>query len=349
MTSAPAMASLMSARFSEALSRPYSYYCSVAREIAPHIRRTATVQPVPLRERGLGEVWVKEECLQVTGAFKVRGGLRAVGSLTPAQRQAGIICPTAGNGGAGLAYAAAREGVATYLVLPETAPEAAAIRLRSYGPTVRLLRHGRNWDEACALARQIAEEQDLTFIHPFDSLAFVDGAATLAVELLEDLPNISSVVVPVGGGGLLAGICLALAAAGTPVRIQAVEPEGAASLHHSLAANSPVSLESVSTAATTLAVRQVGELGFAAARFGRVEVTLVSDDEIEQALAFALDKLHLVVEPAGAASLAAVLAGKVVPATGPLAVLLTGGQLTWADGVRALRRAGLLPGAGESG
>jgi threonine dehydratase len=325
-----------SERLRQALERPYSYYNGVEQGIAPYLRRTCTVQPYPLRQMGLGNVWVKEECLQVTGSYKARGGLQAVRSLTPAQKKAGIVCPTPGNGGTGLAYAAGLEGVETTLVVPENASEEAMDQLRSFGPHVHIQRHGAIWDDAYAQALKIAQERGLAFIHPFDSLAFVDGAATIAVEILEDVPEVASVVVPVGGGGLLAGICLALAAARPEVRVHGVEPVGAASLYHSLAAGHPVALESVQTVAKSLAVRRVGEFGFEAARFFAAEITLVTDSEIDQAVAFAFNHLRLVLEPAGAAGLAAVLSGKLDVGGMPSVVLLSGGSLPWPDAVRAI-------------
>jgi len=323
-------------RFKQALARPYSYYKEVQQEIAPHIRRTCTVQPYELGQLRLGNIWVKEESLQVTGSYKARGGLQAIRSLTPSQKKVGIVCPTPGNGGTGLAYAAGLEGVETTLIVPESASEEAMIRLRSFGVHVHLQRHGMIWDDAYSQALDIARKSGLTFIHPFDSLAFVDGAATIAVEILEDVPEAASVVVPVGGGGLLAGICLALAAARPDVKVYGVEPVGSASLYHSLAEGHPIFLESVQTIAKSLAVRRVGDLGFEAARFFSTEVTLVTDLQIDQAVAFAFNHLRLVVEPAGAAGLAAVLSRNLDLGKGPSIVLLSGGSLSWSDAARSL-------------
>lgn len=294
--------------------------------LAPHIYRTPLLRSDALSNATGYEVWLKAENLQRTGSFKVRGALARVSRLTPEERQRGILAASAGNHAQGVAFAARQYGVACTIVMPETAPLTKITATRALGAEVLL--HGQTYDEAYAFAVRLAHEGGAVFIHPFDDPDVIAGQGTLALELLEQQPDVEALLVPVGGGGLIAGIATALAALKPDVRLLGVQASGAAAFGPSLAAGRPVELARATTIADGIRVLRPGELTVELCR-GRVAGVLdVPDEDISDAIVQLLEREKLVVEGAGAVGVAALLSGRVHEPPGTrVVVILSGGNI----------------------
>lgn len=291
---------------------------AAAARIAPHVRRT----PTTLVELGGRAVWLKLENLQVTGSFKARGAANALLSFDPVPRA--VVAASGGNHAAGVAHAAASVGAAATVVVPETVPDEKSERLEALGATV--VRHGAEYAEAELRARRLGDELGAPFVHPFADPAVVAGQGTVGLELLEDVGgDCDAVLVPVGGGGLIAGV--AAACEGRGVRVVGVEPDGIPTLHHALAAGRPVHVAVRSVTASALGARSTAPLNLAVAQRLVEQVVLVTDQDILAARDLLWDVCRLAVEPAGAVSLAALLAG-VVDAEAP-AVVVSGANAAW--------------------
>jgi len=271
------------------------------------------------------DIYLKLENLQKTGSFKVRGALNKIQRLEPAERQRGVITASAGNHAQGLAYAARIAGVPATVVMPETAPFSKVSATSGYGARVVLA--GRDYHGAYEVAVRLAADEQLTLVHAFDDADIIAGQGTVALEVLEQLPDVDTVVVPVGGGGLLAGIVTALLGVGAAVRVVAVQAAGAAALPPSLAAGSPVELGAVDTIADGLATRTIGRIPFAIVRAAIERCIEVSDAEIAAAVVLLLERAKTVVEGAGAVGLAACLAGRLPAAAKKVAVIISGGNI----------------------
>lgn len=293
--------------------------------IAGRIHRTPLLSSGALGRRTGASCFVKAEQLQKTGSFKVRGALNKVRRLSAEEKARGLIAVSAGNHAQGVAYAAAAWGTMCTVVMPEAAPHSKIAASREYGADVLL--HGALRD-AFVLAEELRREHGYTFIHPYDDLDVIAGQGTLGLEIVEDLPDVDVIVVGVGGGGLVTGIAAAVKALRPAVRVIGVEPTGAACLDAALRAKRVVQLERVSTIADGLAASAAGEHVLEHALALVDEVVLVSDDEIVQGLTFLLERAKLLVEPAGAAATAALLAGKVrVPAGARVVTIASGGNV----------------------
>jgi threonine dehydratase len=251
------------------------------------------------------ELLVKAELLQRTGSFKPRGVLTKLARLTPEERARGVIGISAGNHAQALAYGAACEGIACTVVMPATAVASKVAATRGYGAEVVL--HGITTIEAFAEYDRLRTARRLVAVHPFDDPHVIAGQGTVGLEILEDVPDVDAVVVPVGGGGLISGIATALKEQRPEVRVVGVEPEGAPSLTRALEAGRVVPLPSVQTLADGLAAPFAGPLTLDIAQRYVDDVVLVSDDEIVEALRLTLERTKLQVEPAGAAGVAALL------------------------------------------
>jgi len=271
------------------------------------------------------EIYLKLENLQKTGSFKVRGALNKILLLDAAARARGVITASAGNHAQGVAYAAQRAGIPATVVMPETAAFSKVEATIGYGASVILA--GRDYAEAAARATALASEQGTTFIPAFDDRDVIAGQGTLGLELLEQLPHVDTVVVPVGGGGLLAGIVSAVRGAGSAAQVVGVQAVGASSLRPSLAAGRRVELARVDTIADGLATRAIGTQPFAVIRDAVHESVEVSDAEIAEAVVLLLERAKTVVEGAGAVALAACLAGRVAGAGQKVAVVISGGNI----------------------
>ncbi len=269
---------------------------------------------------------IKAELLQRTGSFKPRGVLAKLATLTPEERARGVIGISAGNHAQALAYGAALEGIACTVVMPAGAPAGKVAATRSYGAEIVL--HGASTIEAFAEYDRLLLERSLTPVHPFNDPAVIAGQGTVGLEILEDAPDAQAVIVPVGGGGLLSGIAVAVKEQRPGIRVIGVEPEGAPSLSRALAAGRVEPLDSVRTIADGLSAPFAGDLTLQIAQHYVDDVVLVSDDEIASALLLVLERTKLLAEPAGAAGVAALLAHRCGLAPGTRAVaLLSGGNM----------------------
>jgi len=271
------------------------------------------------------EIHLKLENLQKTGSFKTRGALNKIQLLDAAARARGVITASAGNHAQGVAYAASMVGVPVTVVMPETAPYSKVNATAGYGARVELA--GRDYSEALARATEMAASSGATFVHGFDDDDVIAGQATLGLEILEQLPDLDTVVVPVGGGGLIAGIIAALRAAGSRARVVAVQANGASTLLPSLREGSPHGIERVDTIADGLAVRKIGARPFAIIRGGVEDAVEVSDAEIAAAILLLLERAKTVVEGAGAVGVAACLAGRLPKDAARVAVVISGGNI----------------------
>ncbi|NUB93303.1 threonine ammonia-lyase [Haloterrigena sp. SYSU A558-1] len=251
------------------------------------------------------EVHLKLENFQRTGAFKIRGATNRIATLSDAQKDAGVVTASAGNHAQGVALAATRSGVDSKIVMPEHAPISKVKATRNYGAEVVL--SGRDYNEAAERAHEIEREEGRTYVHAFDDEYVMAGQGTIGLEIVEDCPDVETVVVPIGGGGLISGIATAIKEQNPDVRVIGVQAAGASSAATSLEKGERVSIDEVDTIADGIATRSVGEQTFPYIQEYVDEVVTVSDPEIAVALVYLLERSKTVVEGAGAVPLAAVL------------------------------------------
>ena len=270
---------------------------------------------------------LKLENEQPVGAFKIRGAYNAIRKLADGARKRGVITFSSGNHGQAVAYAAKQFGVRAVIVMPETAPAVKVEGVKQWGGEVVLA--GRTSEDRRIKAEEIAARDGLAVVPPFDHADIVAGQATVALEIVEQLPEVETVVVPVGGGGLISGIVAGLAAVDSKAVVWGVEPAGAPKLHHSLAAGAPVQLERTASIADGLITLSVGAIPFAELSRQRDRmrgVVLVEDDSIRAAVQFLWRTRRLAVEPSGAATTAALLAG-LVPRSRTTVLVVSGGNV----------------------
>ena len=300
---------------------------AAARErVARHARHTPLLTSRLLSERTGYDVRLKAELFQRTGSYKLRGPLNKLAHLSAEQKRRGVICSSAGNHAQGVALAAQLEGVRAVVVMAENATSSKVAATRAYGAEVIL--HGRIWDEANALAQRLAAEQGLTFIHPFDDLQLIAGQGTVGLEIAEDLPDVDAVIVPIGGGGLISGVALALKAVKPTVRVIGVESSDGPAMQRSVEAGRVVTLDRVDCVIDGLRVQRVGELTFAIVRRHVDELVTLSDADIFEAVLWVMGRCKLVVEGAAAAPVGALLNGLVaLPAGARVVCVLSGGNL----------------------
>ena len=288
------------------------------------VRRTPLEHSRALAERVGGPVWLKCENLQHTGSFKFRGAYTRLSRLTAGERARGVVAASAGNHAQGVALAAKMLGIRATVFMPENAPLPKVAATRSYGADARL--GGLDLTDALAAAVAHAEETGAVFIHPFEHPDVIAGQGTVGLELLEQCPDAATVVVCTGGGGLVAGVAAAVKGRRPGVRVVAVQADAAAAFPGSLAAGRPVALSGMATMADGIAVGSPGELTFAHVRDLVDEVRTVTEEDLSRALLFCLERAKLVVEPAGVAAVAAVLAD---PAAfpPPVVAVVSGGNI----------------------
>lgn len=288
------------------------------------------VQCTPLEEsRALsaqvgGPVLLKCEHLQRTGSFKLRGATNRIRSLGAGERAAGVVAASAGNHAQGVALAATTLGVAATVFMPERAPLPKVAATRGYGAQVELV--PGSFADAMKAASAHAHETGKVLVHPFDHIDIIAGQATLGRELLDMDDDFDTVVVPVGGGGLISGVAAAIKARRPEVRVVGVEATGAASMQASLAAGHPVHVDGGQTIADGIAVKEPGALTLAHVDAFVDDVVSVTDQEIARALTMLLERAKQVVEPSGAAGVAALLTGRVTP-SGTTVAVLSGGNI----------------------
>ncbi|MEV6472786.1 threonine ammonia-lyase [Streptomyces sp. NPDC051657] len=269
-------------------------------------------------------VHLKCENLQRTGSFKLRGAYVRISGLTPVERAAGVVAASAGNHAQGVALASSLLGVRSTVFMPVGAPLPKVAATREYGAEVRL--HGQVVDETLAAAQRYAEETGAVFIHPFDHPDIIAGQGTVGLEILEQCPEVRTIVLGIGGGGFAAGVAVAVKALRPDVRIVGVQAEGAACYPPSLAAGHPVSLDSPATMADGIKVGRPGDVPFALVEELVDEVRTVTEDELSSALLLCLERAKLVVEPAGASPVAALLS-EPKAFRGPVVAVLSGGNV----------------------
>jgi threonine dehydratase len=294
-----------------------------ARKVVAPVLRATPVEPSDSLSRIVGRtVVLKPEHRQRTGSFKIRGAANWVHHLDPAVTE--VVAASAGNHAQGIAFAANRAGKQAVVFMPETTPLPKVAATRDYGAEVRLAGDTVEW---CGTeARRYAEEHGAAFAHPFDDPFVIAGQGTLGLELTEEAAGVEVVLVPVGGGGLIAGVATALRDRWPEVRIIGVEAAGAASMQRSLVAGRVVTVDHPATIADGIALKAPSELTLAHVRAHVDEVVTVSDEAIGRALILLLERAKSVVEPAGAVGVAALLEG-LVPGTGPALAVLSGGNV----------------------
>src|SRR5688572_16741956 len=295
-----------------------------AARIAPHVRRTPTERSPALSQLAGREVFLKLENLQRTGAFKIRGALNALTRLDAASRAAGVVTASAGNHGQGVAFAAQLVGAPACVVLPHGVPLAKLTAIQRTGAETVLVDGG--YDEAHAAAIEIARERGRTYVHAFDDDDVIAGQGTLALELFEDAPDLDTVVVPVGGGGLISGVALAASAVPARPRIVGVQAQGSSALAESFGLGHVVE-RATSTIADGIAVRRPAERTFAIVRRLVDDVITVSDEAIARAMVLLLERHKLLAEGAGAAALAAVLEANGRVGGRRVAAIVSGGNV----------------------
>ncbi len=251
------------------------------------------------------DIHLKLENFQRTGSFKIRGATNRIATLSEAQKDAGVVTASAGNHAQGVALAATRSGVDSKIVMPEHAPISKVKATKNYGAEVVL--SGQDYNEAAERAHEIERAEDRTYVHAFDDEYVMAGQGTIGLEILEDCPDVDTVVVPIGGGGLISGIATAIKEQKPETRVVGVQAEGASSVAKSLEKGERIALDGVDTIADGIATRSVGEQTFPHIQEYVDEVVTVSDPEIAVALVYLLERSKTVVEGAGAVPLAAVL------------------------------------------
>ena len=317
---------------------------AAARErIASQVVRTGCPQSFALGDATGCPVYLKAELRQQTGSFKDRGSLNKLLLLPPEQREVGVIAASAGNHAQALARHAARLGIPSTIVMPDTAPLIKVTNTRASG--AKVLQTGETLSDGMALVERLMEEEGLTLVHAFDDLAVMAGQGTMGVEVLEQVPDVTTIVVPIGGGGMISGIATAVKAQRPDVRVIGVEAAASPGAVQSLKAGAPVHVEMSDTLADGIAVKQIGDLTYPHIEALADDVVLVDEEEIIRAIFFMLEREKLVVEGAGAVGVAALLEGKVRLGPGEtVACILSGGNIDmnmvsriidrglWADG-----------------
>jgi threonine dehydratase len=294
-----------------------------AREIVgPILLRTPLLTSRALSERIGAKAFLKAESLQRTGSFKPRGALNAISRLSAEERERGIVTMSAGNAAQAIAYAARSAGLAATVVMPQTAPVTKVEATRGYGAEVVF---APDVTRLAAVVAEIRERTGAHFLHPYDDAAMIAGHGTCALEVLEDLGEADLFVVGVGGGGLIAGIAVAVAAKRPGARVVGVEPMGAPTMRRALDAGEPVRLEQVATIADGLAAPVAGVIPFDIVRRLVADIVLVDDEVIGEGMRFLATRAKLVAEPAGAAATGALLAGKVAARPGERVVAIVSG------------------------
>ncbi len=298
---------------------------AAADRIAGVAHRTPVLTSRTLDERVGARVFLKAENLQRIGAFKFRGAYNAVSRLSPDQLRYGVAAYSSGNHAQAVALAARIAGTKAVILMPTDAPPTKLAATRGYGAEV--VTYDRYAQDRAGLAKELATERGLTLIPPYDHYDVMAGQGTVALELIEETGPLDALLVPVGGGGLMAGCATAATALSPGIRMVGVEPAAGDDHARSLAAGERVEIDVPRTIADGQAISTPGELTFAVNRRLVDSFELVTDDEIVAAMAFAFERLKIVLEPSGASALAALLAGRIQPVPERVGVVLSGGNV----------------------
>ncbi len=288
------------------------------------------------------EIYLKTENLQITGSFKVRGAYYMMSQLTEEEKARGVIACSAGNHAQGVALAAARNHIKSLICLPDGAPISKVEATKSYGAEVCMV--NGVYDDAYKKALELKEEKNYTFVHPFDNEDVIAGQGTIGLEILEQMPDVEAVIVPIGGGGLISGVAFAIKNLNPNIKVYGVQASGAPSMRNSIRDGKIECLDHVSTIADGIAVKEPGEHTFQYVSQYVDEIVTVTDDEISAAILALIERQKLIAEGAGAASVAAAMFNK-VPIQGKKTVcLVSGGNIDVTILSRVIKRGLLMSG-----
>jgi threonine dehydratase len=302
--------------------------------IAPHIKRTPLLSSRQLCELTGFEARLKAELFQRVGSYKIRGPLNKFALMPEEQKRRGVVCSSAGNHAQGVALAAQIHGIRAVVCMAENATPSKIAATRGYGAEVVL--HGSIWDEANEKAKELVRRDGLTYVHPFDDEQLIAGQGTLGLEIAQDWPEVDAVVVPIGGGGLISGVAMAMKSHNPRIRVIGVESSDGPAMKRSLDAGR---LETIDcrTVIDGLRVRRVGEINFSVVQRFVDEIVILPDAEIFEAVLWVMERCKLVVEGAAAAPVAALLHGLItLPPGSRVAAVLSGGNVNL-DPLRGLR------------
>ena len=275
-----------------------------ARKVLDGVLHSTDLIESPFFSKATGnQVYIKPENMQVTGAYKIRGAYFKCSTLTDEEKERGLITASAGNHAQGVAYAAQAAGVRATIVMPTTTPLVKVNNTKDYGAEVIL--HGETFDDAAALAAQLSQEKGLTYVHPFNDLTVSTGQGTISYEIFQDLPDVDVILVPIGGGGLAAGVSTLAKLLNPSVKVYGVEPSGAASMKASLEAGHVVTLDRVDTIADGVAVKTPGDQVFPYIQKNVDGIITIDDDELVDAFLDVMEKHKMIVENAGLLPIAA--------------------------------------------
>jgi len=293
--------------------------------IAPHIKHTPLLTSRQLSERTGYDVRLKAEVFQRVGSYKIRGPLNKFALMSEEDKRRGVVCSSAGNHAQGVALAAKIHGIRAVVCMAENATPSKIAATRGYGAEVVL--HGTIWDEANEKAKELVRTQGLTYVHPFDDPELIAGQGTLGLEIVDDWPELDAVVVPIGGGGLISGVSMAVKSHNPRARVIGVESSDGPAMKKSLEAGRLETID-CKTVIDGLRVRRVGEHTFSVVQRYVDEVVTLPDREIFDAVVWVMERCKLVVEGAAAAPVAALLAGLIkLPAGAKVAAVLSGGNV----------------------
>lgn len=307
------------------------FYIDEFRKIRRNLKNI--INPTPLQksrtfsEMANCKVFLKPECLQKNGSFKIRGAYNTLKSLSDEEKKRGVVTCSAGNWAQGVAYGSQILGIKALVVMPKNVPNSKLQATQSYGAKVLL--HGTSSIELFQKARALSEEKNMTYLHAFDEPNMILGHGSIGLEILDEIPDIDVIVSPVGGGALISSIALTARQINPRIRVIGVQPTGSAAMYESLKKGKVIELDTVETIAEGLAVKRSGERTFHIIKEHVEEIVLVTDDEIKTAVLILLERAKLLVEPSGAAPLAAIVNRKIkdlTPDTKVVAVL-SGGNI----------------------
>jgi threonine dehydratase len=293
--------------------------------IAPHIKHTPLLTSRQLSEATGFDVRLKAEMFQRVGSYKIRGPLNKFALMPEEQKRRGVVCSSAGNHAQGVALAAKIHGIRAVVCMATNATPAKVAATRGYGAEVVL--HGSIWDEANEKAKELVRTEGLTYVHPFDDEQLIAGQGTLGLEIIQDWPNVDAVVVPIGGGGLIAGVSMAVKSHNPNIKVIGVESSDGPAMKASVEAGSLQTID-CKTIIDGLRVRRAGEINFSVVQRFVDEIVALPDREIFDAMIWVMERCKLVVEGAAAAPVAALLHGLIkVPAGSRVVAVLSGGNL----------------------
>ena len=296
------------------------------RKIRNLVTKTPTYLSNVFSQRTGAEVYLKLECFQSVGVFKIRGAVNKICGLSPSELESGLVTASSGNHGLAVAYAAKIYGAKAVVVVPENAVKEKIEAIESYG--AEIVKYGKDYDEAYSKALEIQKKAGTTFVHPFDDPLVIAGQGTVGLELLEDVPDLNTIIVPIGGGGLISGISVAAKTLNRNIRIVGVQSEGAPAAYRSWRAGKIVEVNSVNTVADGLAARKPLDLTFGIIKKYVDDILLVTEQEIGEAVLALIREAHILAEPSGAASLAALLSKHHPKPKEKIAVIISGANIS---------------------